>query len=296
MTRVDGEARMTIKSLTAVGVSKSATARLLGVSEGTVRYHVERMSKDVTDGRALQAPKAAAVANAIAHWREAHGDGAVNLAALHEWLRAEHDYEGSLRSVQRYCTKAFPAPAVRARRRVETPPGAQAQVDWAHFPRMIVAGAEIDLLAFKMVLSHSRKDAIVWAETKDMLSWLRCHTAAFERLGGVPATLRIDNEKTAIAKGAGAWGEINPTYRRFSRLFKFHIDACQPRDPRAKGKVERRVRDQRLALDPTKRAWSDLAELQAWTDAKVEAHAPESLSAPPAGFLRPPRGCARESC
>ena len=46
-----------------------------------------------------------------------------------------------------------------------------------------------------MVLSWSRQEAIVWARSKDMLAWLGCHTACLVRLGGVPATLRVDNEK-----------------------------------------------------------------------------------------------------
>ncbi|MEM6943282.1 MAG: hypothetical protein AAF565_05960 [Pseudomonadota bacterium] len=52
-----------------------------------------------------------------------------------------------------------------------------------------------------MVLSHSRKEAIVWARSKDMLSWISYHLGGFARLGGVAATARIDNEKTAISKG-----------------------------------------------------------------------------------------------
>jgi hypothetical protein len=149
---------------------------------------------------------------------------------------------------------------------VETPPGAQAQVDWAHFKAMTVGGAARDLVAFKMVLSHSRREAIVWSESKAMLAWLGCHTAAFRRLGGVPATVRIDNERTGIAQGAGAWGVIHPSYRRYATMLRFHVDACPPRQPRYKGKVERRVRDQRFALNPRSRAWSDLEELQRWTD------------------------------
>jgi hypothetical protein len=152
---------------------------------------------------------------------------------------------------------------------VETPPGAQAQADWAHFPRVVVGGEAVDLLAFRMALSHSRKDSIVWSRSKDMLSWLDCHTACFVRLGGVPATVRVDNEKTAIAVGSGAWGVINPTYRRYARMLQFHVDACAPRQPQQKGKIERRVRDQRAVIDPSDRSWSDLAELQAWTDAKL---------------------------
>jgi hypothetical protein len=112
--------------------------------------------------------------------------------------------------------RVYPAPAVRARRRVETPPGAQAQVDWTPFPAVIVGDEAVDLVALHMVLSWSRQEAIAWARSKDMLAWLGCHTACFARLGGVPATLRVDNEKTAIVRGAGAWGTINPSYRRYA--------------------------------------------------------------------------------
>jgi transposase len=227
------------------------------------------MALGKVDGRTLQTPKAQAFAEAIEHWLTSHDGEGVNLAALHAWLLAEHGYSGSLRSVQRYWAKAYPAPAIRARRRVETPPGAQAQADWAHFPRVVVGGEAVDLLAFRMALSHSRKDSIVWSRSKGMLSWLDCHTACFVRLGGVPATVRVDNEKTAIAVGSGTWGVINPTYRRYARMLQFHVDACAPRQPQQKGKIERRVRDQRAVIDPSDRSWSDLAELQAWTDAKL---------------------------
>jgi hypothetical protein len=89
----------------------------------------------------------------------------------------------------------------------------------------------------------------------------------------VPAVLRIDNVKTAIAKGAGSWGTINPTYRRYATQLRFHVDACQPRQPQAKGKVERAVRDHRAALDPYAEVFESLEALQAWTDARLEERA-----------------------
>jgi hypothetical protein len=136
----------------------------------------------------------------------------------------------------------------------------------------VVIGGEVkNLIAFKMVLSHSRKDAIVWSESKDMLSWLGCHSEAFRRLGGVPATVRIDNEKTAIVRGAGTWGLINKSYRRYAMTLRFHVDACPPRQPQCKGKIERRVRDQRFAIDPRRYPWSSLEDLQQWTDAQLTA-------------------------
>src|ERR671920_200984 len=138
MSRLDPEARMTIRTLATRGASNSDIARLLGVTEGAVRYHVARMQTGVLDGRSRQEPKAAVVAAAIDHWRQRQEDGPINLAVLHAWLVSEHGYSGSLRSIQRYWASTYPAPAVRARRRVETPPGAQAQVDWAHFPAIVV--------------------------------------------------------------------------------------------------------------------------------------------------------------
>jgi DNA-binding CsgD family transcriptional regulator len=44
MGRLDGEARMTIKALWARGAARSEIARLLGVTEGAVRYQVRRIA------------------------------------------------------------------------------------------------------------------------------------------------------------------------------------------------------------------------------------------------------------
>jgi len=67
------------------------------------------------------------------------------------------------------------------------------------------------LHVFVIVLSHSRKPVFVWSRSEDELHWLSCHNGAYRRLSGVAAVNRIDNVKTAIAKGAGAWGVINET-------------------------------------------------------------------------------------
>ncbi len=85
--------------------------------------------------------------------------------------------------------------------------------------------------------------------------------------------MRVDNEKTAVSRGAGAWGEVHPAYRRYAEVARFHVDACAPRSPQAKGKVERRIRDQRLSCDPRSKVWRDLAELQEWTDAGMKRSA-----------------------
>lgn len=265
----DLETRMTIKTLAARGLAKRAIARQLELCEGTVRYHLRRMRAGAGDGRARQPQRAAAVRAPIEHWMQRQ-EGAINVAALHDWLMTEHDYCGSLRSVQRFVRDVYPPPPKRARRRVETPPGAQAQADWAIFPQVVVAGETVTLHSFHMLLSHSRGEAIVWERCEDQLSWLAAHNGAFTRLGGIPAVVRIDNTKTAVAQGAGVWGRLNESYRRYAVTVQFHVDLCAPYSPEHKGKVERSIRSQRWRFDPCDRAWDDLAELQAASDVEVE--------------------------
>ncbi len=273
--KLDRETRMTILVLARNGQSGRAIARILGVTENAVRYHLGRQQSGAVDGRSRQVHKAAGLAEAIAHYLEEAGEGPVNLAVLKEWLVAEHDFTGSLRGLQRYFRRHFPKPALRARRRVETPPGAQSQADWAEWPRVWIAGRPVYAYQFHLRLSHSRYGARVWSPRADQLGWHHVHNEGFRRLGGVTATVRVDNLATAVSRGAGAWGELNPSYRRYANAVRFHIDACPVRHPQAKGKVERGIGADRAWREVGERDWSTWDELQAWTDERVtrEAHA-----------------------
>ena len=268
--KLDAEARMTIKTLAERGQTNRAIARLLGVHENAVRYHRRRLESDAVDGRSAQKHLAESYESAISHWLEQLDGGRLNLAALHDWLVTEHDYPGSHRSLQRYFKAHYPQPRIRARRRVETPPGAQAQADWAEFRNVRLAGRSIRLWLFALKLSFSRYASFVWSMRQDQLAWHWVHNEAFRRFAGIPAVVRIDNLKTGMSRGAGPWGEINRHYRAYARGVGFHIDACLPREPRAKGKVERVIRDFRGSFSPYVRDWDSVEELQGATDAHVE--------------------------
>lgn len=77
-----------------------------------------------------------------------------------------------------------------------------------------------------------------------------------------------------------AWGD-RPDWAHFPGVVigdnalsvRFHIDPCPPRSPESKGKVERRIRDQRLHADPRQRVWTSLEELQGWSDEKMSQSA-----------------------
>src|SRR5262249_57948542 len=111
----------------------------LAIPGGAARYHARTAGKP--DGRRNKPRKADPLAGAIAHWvassqPDAGGDAPPrpgNVHALHDWLRQEYGYQGSYRSVLRFVRAHYPRPRLRPFRRVETPPGAQAQVDWGEF-------------------------------------------------------------------------------------------------------------------------------------------------------------------
>lgn len=272
MGRLCREEIVTLGVLAEKGRNHCEIARTLGVTEGTVRYHLRRAAEGAVDGRTERSYKAETVAGVIGRWfADRKGAGRpVNVQELWEHLVGEYGYEGSYRSVLRYVRSRYPKPRKRTYRRVETPPGAQTQTDWAEYPRVDVGEGPEPLSAFVMVLSHSRKHVAVWSRSHDQLSWLACHNGAYRRFEGVAAVNRIDNVKTAVVRGAGAWGEIHPTYRSYARAVGFHIDACQPREPQAKGKAEAAVRLGRLRVDPAGRRFGALGELQEWTDDRLD--------------------------
>jgi transposase len=271
------EAIVALHVLKEKGQSNRQVARTLQVSEASVRYHLRRQGRP--DGRQNKPRKAEAVAEAIDLWlrtqqgREVLGGALArpaNVKGLYEWLQTEHGYQGSYKSVLRFVRAKYPRPRLRPFRRVETPPGAQAQVDWGEFSDLNLGNGPQKLYAFVMVLSHSRKAVLVWSPRMDQLSWHHAHNEALRRLGGVPAVLRIDNLKTGVAQGAGPWGEVNPAYQAYARAVGFHVDACLPRCPEHKGKVESKVRFVRRRLRLAG-CFHDLTDLQKQTDEQLLA-------------------------
>lgn len=280
MAKLTREHIVTIEVLHQCDQSQCQTARILGVSEGAVRYHLRRAQVGAVDGRRKPARiEQLGLAEAVAQWWQAQAQilgpqRPPSVQLLHEFLRAEHGYDGSYKSVRKFVRARYGRPPIRPFRRVETPAGAQTQSDWGEFRRVDLGDLEgpTTLYAFVMVLSHSRKEAVVWSRSMDQLAWHHVHNEAYLRLGGVAAVNRIDNLKTGIARGCGAWGQINEQYRVYARTIGFHVDACEVRSPEQKGKTERRVGDCK-GLDVQGRRFDGLAGLQTWTDADRAARA-----------------------
>lgn len=283
MAKLRKEHIVAIRVMDQQGQAHTQTAKLLGVSEGTVRYHLKRAAEGATDGRGkVLLVERLGLAAAVQEWWSSESERneagrPPSVEALYGYLREEHHYTHSYKAVLRYCRARYPAPKLRPFRRIETAPGAQTQSDWVEVSIDIGdPDGAVKLYGFVMRLSHSRKKAVVWSRRKNQLAWLHCHNEAYKRLGGVAAVNRIDNEKTAIARGAGPWGQISEVYRAYARTLKFHVDACEPRCPEQKGKVERGAADVK-ALGLSKRCFLSLEHVQEYTDGKVEAEAQQRI-------------------
>jgi transposase len=129
--------------------------------------------------------------------------------------------------------------------RFETPPGHQAQVDFAQFQvRFSDQPDKVQIVwLFSMVLGFSR---LIWARfayRQTLQTVLACHRAAFEAIGGVPREILYDRMKTAVI-GEDEEGRVvyNRALCDLAGHYGFLPKACRPYRPETKGKVERPFR------------------------------------------------------
>ena len=130
-------------------------------------------------------------------------------------------------------------------RRFETPPGRQAQADFAFFrvPFTDEPGPERIVWLFSLVLGHSR---MVWGRfvaRQDLAAVLRCHVAAFEVFGGIPEQILYDRMKTAVLGEVDERGIVyNDKLLDLAAHYGTVLKACRPYRAKTKGKVERPFR------------------------------------------------------
>lgn len=258
------------------GTSVRQLARQFGVSEGALRYRLRRATEPVRpDGRTDQATALDGLEGVVEGLQERLEDGRLTgegrpcqVRDIYEVLVRDHGYRGSYQAVVRHLRRKHGATRVRALRRVETPPGVQAQHDWFEVETRI-GGRREELQILVGTLSHSRARFSWVSCDQTQLSWHAGHLQLFERYGGVPLWVRIDNLKTGVSSGAGATAVLNASYRVFARTCGFEIDPCRAAKGSDKGKTERSVRTFRSAYGAVLRGGAEtIEELQHRLDAR----------------------------
>ena len=192
------------------GLSISAIARRTGRDPKTIRKYIARGLEPPAYGpRQVERPgKLAPYRDYLRERITAFPD--LSAVRLTREIR-ECGYQGAYTAVKRFLATTRPADHRPFEVRFETPPGQQAQVDFARF------------------VMH-----------QDLQTLLRCHMLAFASLGGVPLEILYDRMKTAVT---GEDGEGHIIYNRallaLAQHYGFQPQACRPYRAKTKGKVER---------------------------------------------------------
>ena len=183
----------------------------------------------------------------------------------------QRGYVGSGEHFRHLIAGMRPRPAAEAYLRLRTLPGEQAQVDWAHFGHLQIGRARRPLMAFVMVLSHSRMIFLRFFLDARMDSFLRGHVEAFAALG-LARVLLYDNLKSAVLERQGDAIRFNPALLALAGHYRFEPRPVAPARGNEKGRVERAIRYVRDSFFAA-RAFSDLADLNGQARAWCEGQA-----------------------
>jgi hypothetical protein len=199
MAKLGEEQVMVAEGMVRKGASTRQVARQLGVTEWALRYRLrKRQAGPQVDGRSRQASGTDGFEEPIQAILERLEDGRLvgegrpaEARQVYELLTRDYGFTGCYRTVVRHPRRPFSVAPVRALRRVETPPGVQAQHDW--FEALTRIRGVREVLSFLVeVLSHSRGRFSWVSREANQLAWHTGHLALFERYGGVPLWVRID--------------------------------------------------------------------------------------------------------
>ena len=259
-----------ILDLARQGLSVSAIARRTGHDRKTIRTYIARGLEP--PAYKPREPVPSPLAPFEAFLRERVGRFP-DLTGRRLWREVRDlGFAGGYSTVTDFLRVVRPPAEPAFERRFETPPGRQAQVDFAHFKVRFEdePGAERIVWLFSLVLGHSR---MMWARfvaQQDLATVLRCHVAAFEALGGVPEQILYDRMRTAVLGEVDERGIVyNAKLLALAGHYGYLPKACKPYRAKTKGKVERPFRYVRedFFLARTFRNLGDLnAQFTQWLD------------------------------
>lgn len=211
-----------------------------------------------------------------------------NAMGIWQHLVDRHGFTGSYQSVKRFVRKQQGPTAKLAHPVIETAPGEEAQVDYGQGPlvRDPRTGKYRRTRLFVMTLGYSRKSIRLLTFASSSRTWCELHQTAFERLGGTPRILVLDNLKEGVLKPDTYDPALNPLYRDFLKHYNAVALPCRPSDPDRKGKVEAGVGHTQktplkgMKFDHLPEAQQDLDHWDArWADTRIHGTTKRQVAA-----------------
>ncbi len=224
------------------GASKRAIARALGSGRNTVKRvlagHDERRQEGAS---VLPVPSPPRPSQLDAH------------ASKIDALLKEYPDITAQRVFEELSTKGYGGGYTIVRERVrlmrpkapvislETPnygPGQMAENDWSPFEIEFHDGRRT-VQVFSYTLVDSRRKAFSLHASADVHALMEGHVLAFERLGGLCAECKYDNQKAVVIRNEGGQPIWNLRFLDFATYYEFTPRLCRPRKPNDKPRVER---------------------------------------------------------
>ena len=238
------EQRVLLRHYLEQGLSKQALAERFGVSRRTIYYWIQtgQLDRSLDDQpvryktrarteRKLD-PYCELIRTRLARYPK------LSATRLFEEAQAA-GYTGGYTQLRLYVRTVRAQPPPEPVVRFETPPGHQAQVDFAEFT--LPWGKRYALL---VVLGYSRLLWLKFYPRQTMEVVIRGLEEAFDYFQGVPNELLFDQMKAVIVDDQRPDGGKllhNAEFARFAAHWRFRIRACRPYRAKTKGKVERPI-------------------------------------------------------
>ncbi|MBA4185088.1 MAG: IS21 family transposase [Acidobacteria bacterium] len=249
------EEQMDIKFLVGQGHSIRQVAKLSGHARNTVRSVIRpRENQPQRESRGRKSK----LTDFKEYLRARYLETGLSGVRLCEEIAAM-GFTGSVSAVRRFLqTIEKGGISPKATVRFETPPGEQAQVDWAEIGYFLDEnGIKRKIYAFLMVLSFSRMLFIEFVTDISTETLIACHQKAFAYFGGYTRRILYDNMKQVRLSQT----EWNPLFQDFLGHYGIIGNTHRPYRARTKGKVERAVLYLRDSFIKG-RAFENLADLQ----------------------------------
>lgn len=174
--------------------------------------------------------------------------GKIRADVVHKRLSAM-GFTGGERTTRRTVAEAkaqFRAGQRRVYRPWVTEPGLWLQYDFGDGP--VIKGRKTTLWCAWVAWSRFRVVIPIWDKTLPTVT--ACLDATFRRIGGVPAYVLTDNEKTVTTDHVAGIAVRNPEIVEVARHYGTTIRTCVPADPETKGGSESTVKLAKADLVP----------------------------------------------
>ncbi|MFE9454849.1 IS21 family transposase [Streptomyces sp. NPDC006739] len=175
-------------------------------------------------------------------------------------------FTGGERTTRRTVAEAkaqFRAGRRRVYRPWVTEPGLWLQYDFGDGP--VIGGRKTTLFCAWLAWSRFRVVIPIWDKTLPTIT--ACLDATFRRIGGIPAYVLTDNEKTVTTDHVAGIAVRNPEIVEVARRYGTTIRTCLPADPETKGGSESTVKIAKADLVPKdvnlREHYKTFAELEA---------------------------------